>query len=223
MSGIAGWKDINPAWEQVDDLIEAALLAEDAALEFAIKNCVENELPDIAVSPAQGKFLQFLVQVSGAKRVLEIGTLGAYSTIWLARGAGPQGSVVTIETEQDYACVARENLKQADLSARVDVRVGAALDVLELLSGPFDFAFIDADKVNNCNYVDHALRLSSPGAIIVVDNVVRQGDILQPQDESALGTVELYKHLTSHPRLDATAVQTVGPKGWDGMLFATVT
>jgi len=222
MSGVAGWKAVNPAWQQVDDLIEHSLLTSDEALDGALERSIAAGLPDIAISRAQGKFLQFLVEMSGSRRVLEIGTLGAYSTIWLARGVGHSGSVITIEAEPDYAKVARQNIEQANLEHLIEVRVGLALDVLELLSGPFDFTFIDADKVNNRAYVNHALRLSKPGALIVVDNVIRQGDILEPKDESAIGTRDLYELLLNHPRLDATALQTVGGKGWDGMLFARV-
>ncbi len=222
MSGVAGWKAVNPAWDQVDALIEHHLLEPDPVLEFALQNSLEKGLPDIAVSATQGKFLRMLVQISGAKRVLEVGTLGAYSTIWLARGSGPEGSVLTIEAETNYAEVARQNLEHAGLEQRVDVRVGQAVEVLDLLTGPFDFTFIDADKINNCNYVDQALRMSPQGGLIVVDNVVREGEILDPQDESAIGTVALYEHLLNHPRLDATALQTVGAKGWDGLLIARV-
>lgn len=223
MSGVADWKSVDPAWEQVDALIEHALLKPDPVLDFALQNSAKSGLPDIAVSATQGKFLQMLVQISGAKRILEVGTLGGYSTIWLARGTSRDGTVLSIEAEHDYAAVAWQNIENANLDRKVEIRVGQALDVLDLLTGPFDFTFIDADKVNNINYVEAALRLSQPGAVIVVDNVVRQGDILDPQDESAIGTRELYEHLLNHPRLDATAVQTVGSKGWDGLLMARIT
>ena len=222
MSGVAGWKSVEPIWGEVDALIEHSLIPPDPIMEQVLDRCSNSGLPDIAVSPAQGKLLEMLVKIAGAKQVLEIGTLGAYSTIWLARGVGQTGHVTTIESESSYAKVARENLKLAQLASRVDVRIGEALDVLELLTGPFDLTFIDADKVNNCAYVNRALRLSKPGALMVVDNVVRQGDILDPQDESAVGTRELYEMLLNHPRLECTALQTVGAKGWDGMLFARV-
>jgi predicted O-methyltransferase YrrM len=223
MSGVAGWKSVDGEWAKVDALIEDTLLGADPALAACLEASRAGGLPDIAVSPAQGKFLQLLVAVSGAKRVLEVGTLGGFSTIFLARGSGEGGSVVSLELSEDYAEVARANIARAAPPAAVEVRTGPALDSLPHVKGPIDFAFIDADKVNNYAYVDHAVRLARPGALVVVDNVVREGRVLDPQgDESAEATRRLYDHVAAHPRLDATALQTVGSKGWDGLLIARV-
>ena len=224
MSGTAGWKRVEDGWGAVDALIGETLLGEDAALRACLERSREAGLPDIAVSPPQGKFLQLLAAATGAKRVLEVGTLGGFSTIFLARGVGPDGHVTTLELDPSYADVAHRNLDEAGLGERVEVVIGPALGSLERLDGRFDLSFIDADKVNNCAYVDHALRLSRDGALIVVDNVVREGKIVDPatDDASAIGTRALYDHLAGHPRLDATAIQTVGGKGWDGLLIARV-
>ena len=222
MSGTA-WKGVEPAWAQVDALIEATLVREDAALAACRRRSAERGLPDIAVSAAQGAFLELLVRVSGARRVLEVGTLGAYSTTWLARGVGEGGEVISLEVDPGHAETARENLREAGLDGVAKVITGAALDTLPTLAGPFDFVFIDADKINNAAYVDHAVRLSRAGALVIVDNVVREGRILDPAaDEAARATRALYDHVAAHPRLEATVLQTVGNKGWDGMLLARV-
>ena len=223
MSGLAGWKAVEHKWAAVDALVGETLLGEDPVLAACLADSRAAGLPDIAVSPTQGKFLQLLVAASGAKRVLEVGTLGGFSTIFLARGAGAGGQVVSLELSPDYAEVARANIARAAPPAAVEVRVGPALGSLPKVEGPIDFAFIDADKVNNANYVDHAVRLARPGALIVVDNVVREGRVLDPQgDESAEATRRLYDHVGNHPRLDASALQTVGAKGWDGLMIARV-
>ena len=222
MSGTA-WKDVADDWAQVDALIEATVVREDAALVGCRRRSTERGLPDIAVSAPQGAFLELLVWVSGARRVLEVGTLGGYSTIWLARGVGAGGEVISLEVDPGHAEVARESLREAGLDAVATVITGAALDTLPTLDGPFDFVFIDADKVNNAAYVDHAVRLSRPGALVIVDNVVRQGRILDPKaGEAARATRALYDHVGGHPRLETTVLQTVGNKGWDGMLLARV-
>lgn len=223
MSGVAGWKSVEDKWSAVDALVGETLLGDDPALAACREDSRAAGLPDIAVSPAQGKFLQLLVAASGAKRVLEVGTLGGFSTIYLARGAGEGGHVVSLELSESYAEVARANIARAAPPALVEVRVGPALESLPQLEGPIDFAFIDADKVNNAAYVDHALRLARPGALIVVDNVVREGRVLDPRgDESAEATRRLYDHVGKDPRLDASVLQTVGSKGWDGLLIARV-
>lgn len=224
MSGVAGWKRVDDAWTVVDALIENSLLEKDAALENCLSNSREAGLPDIAVSAAQGRFLQLLAELMAAKSVLEIGTLGGYSTIFLARGVGEGGTVTTLECESEYTAVALQNIESAGVSDRVEVIEGAALDILSNLTGPFDLTFIDADKVNNCAYVEHAVRLSRSGALIIVDNVVREGNILDPapDDESAIGTRAVYDLIGSYSQLEATAFQTVGSKGWDGMLLARV-
>ena len=222
MSGTA-WKDVAADWAQVDALIEATLVREDAALAACRRRSNARGLPDIAVSAAQGAFLGLLVQVTGARRVLEVGTLGGYSTIWLARGVGEGGEVISLEVDAGHAEVARENLREAGLDGVASVITGAALDTLPTLQGPFDFVFIDADKVNNAAYVDHAVRVARPGATVIVDNVVRQGLILDPEaDQAARATRALYDHVAAHPRLEATVLQTVGNKGWDGLLLARV-
>ncbi len=185
-------------------------------------------LPAIDVSPPQGKFLHLLARTVGARRVLEIGTLGGYSTIWLARAVGPKGRVVTLEFAARHAEVARANLERAGVGDRVEIRVGAALDSLPVLAEedpePFDLVFIDADKVNNSNYVLWALRLTRPGSVIIVDNVVRGGKIADEhsEDPNAQASRELVELLTAEPSLDATVVQTVGGKGWDGFAYAVV-
>jgi predicted O-methyltransferase YrrM len=223
MSGGPGWKAVDRRWSAVDALIEESLLGEDPDLAACLADSRAAGLPDIAVSPAQGKFLQLLVAASGSRRVLEVGTLGGFSTIFLARGAGEGGRIVSLELDPAHAEVARANIARAAPPAAVEVRVGPALETLPRVEGPIDFAFIDADKVNNARYVDHALRLARPGALIVVDNVVREGRVLDPQgDEAAEATRRLYDHVGGLDRLDPTALQTVGAKGWDGLLIARV-
>ena len=221
----ANWKAVDPRWAEVDGLIAERLLGEDEALSSCLQASAAAGLPDIAVSAAQGRFLQMLVEMLGAQRVLEIGTLGGFSTIHLARGLFPGGEVQTLEHRADYARVAAHNLRAAGLGDRVEIHVGKALDLLPGLEGPFDLAFIDADKGNNAAYVDHALRMARPGSLIVVDNVVRQGNILDPapDDDSAIASRALYDHVAQQPRLRGTALQTVGDKGWDGMMLLRVT
>lgn len=224
MSGIAGWKAVDERWQAVDHFVAARLLPDDKVLDDCLARCEAVGLPDIAVSAAQGAFLQMMVTLTGARRVLEIGTLGGYSTIHLARGLAEGGRVVTLESQASFAEVALANFRAAGLAERIELRVEEALVTLPNLTGPFDLAFIDADKPSNCAYVDHALRLSRPGSLIVVDNVVREGTILDPpdDDESAIGTRALYEHVSHQDRLEATALQTVGGKGWDGMMFLRV-
>lgn len=210
--------------ERIDAFIEQSLLDADPALAACVTRCRDAGLPDIAVTAPQAKFLQLLVAAAGAKAVLEVGTLGGFSTIFLARGAGEGGRVVTLELDEGHAELARANIAAAALSASVEVIAGPALDSLARLEGPFDFAFLDADKENNSAYVDHAARLARDGALIVVDNVVREGRILDPDpaNTSDAGSRALYAHVAAHPQLDATALQTVGAKPWDGMLIARV-
>nr|WP_170306611.1 O-methyltransferase [Mycolicibacter kumamotonensis] len=194
--------------------LQAALAASDAA-----------GLPAIAVSAQQGKFLSLLVAATRATRILEIGTLGGYSTIWLARAAGPDGTVVTLEYEPRHADVARANLDRAGVGDRVRVIVGPALETLPTLTGdPFDLVFIDADKENNVGYLNWAVKLCRPGSVIVVDNVIRDGAILQPRpdDVTARGSRDALELMGEHPNLQAAALQTVGVKGWDGFALAVV-
>ena len=213
-------------WQAVDDYIAAKLLGDDDVLAATLVNNAEQGLPPIDVSAAQGKMLFLLAQISGAKRILEIGTLGGYSTIWLARALPDDGRLVTLELEPHHAAVARENLERAGVSDKVDIRVGPAAGSLAAMAGnaPFDFVFIDADKQSNAHYVAEAIRLGRPGATIVVDNVVREGGVLEvdSDDERIVGTRALFDMLSADPRLDATAVQTVGAKKWDGFVLARV-
>ncbi|MBO0854590.1 MAG: O-methyltransferase [Nocardia sp.] len=188
----------------------------------------EAGLPPIDVSPPQGKFLRLIAQSIGARRVLEIGTLGGYSTMWLARAVGPQGRVVTLEYDPHHAEVARANLDRKGVGERVEIRVGAALDNLpgveRDLTEPFDLVFIDADKVNNAEYVRWALRVTRPGSVIIIDNLVRAGRLVDgdPADPGVRGSREAVELLAAEPRLEATVVQTVGSKGWDGFGYAVV-
>lgn len=211
-------------WAAVDRYIEGQLLPADPALDFAISNSARRGLDDIAVAPVQGKLLYLMARMVGAKRILEVGTLGGCSTIWLARALPADGALVSLELDDHNAMVARENIAAAGLADRVDVLEGAALDTLPTLTGPFDFVFIDADKQNNAAYLDHAVRLSRPGTAIVVDNVVREGGLLDADsaDERIRGTRALVEAVAAHPRLTATALQTVGVKKWDGFLLAIV-
>ncbi|HEY7592872.1 MAG TPA: O-methyltransferase [Actinophytocola sp.] len=212
-------------WDAVDGYFSGLLVGEDAALDAALEASDAAGLPQIAVAPTQGKLLHLIARTRGARRILEIGTLGGYSTIWLARALPADGELVTLEYDPKHAEVARANLARAGLADRVDVRVGAALDTLPGLAGPFDVVFIDADKPNNPEYFRHALRLSRPGSVIVVDNVVRGGQVANPDstDPSVLGTRALAELLATEPRVDATMVQTVGSKGYDGFALALVT
>ncbi|WP_308198683.1 O-methyltransferase [Hoyosella sp. YIM 151337] len=184
-------------------------------------------LPRIEVMPNHGKFLQLLAQLKGARRVLEIGTLGGYSTIWLARGIEAGGKVVSLELDPRHAEVARESIAAAGVANRVEVCVGPASELLAELteSGvePFDLVFIDADKENIGVYVDAAVTLARPGTVIVLDNAVWHGAILDPQDDAARGVRSGLEAIGAHPRLQATALQTVGSKGWDGFALAVVT
>lgn len=213
-------------WQAVDEYIAGKLLGADDALAAALANNAAKGLPPIDVSAAQGKMLFLLAQMAGAKRILEVGTLGGYSTIWLARALPDDGSLVTLELEPHHAAVARENLERAGVSGKIDLRVGRAADSLAAMGGdaPFDFAFIDADKQNNALYVDEAIRLGRSGMTIIVDNVVREGGVLEvdSDDERIVGTRALFDMLSADPRVDATAVQTVGAKKWDGFVLARV-
>ena len=211
-------------WAAVDAYVEGQLLPQDPALDFAVANSAARGLDDIAVAPVQGKLLHLMARMAGARRILEIGTLGGYSTIWLARALPEDGELVSLELVAHNAMVARENIAAAGLAGRVTVIDGPALDSLATLTGPFDFVFIDADKQNNAAYLDHAIRLSRPGTTIVVDNVVREGGVLDAEsaDERIIGTRALFDAVAANPRLTATAVQTVGVKKWDGFLLAIV-
>jgi predicted O-methyltransferase YrrM len=220
-------------WTAMDRYICDRLLPEDAALEAALADCSAAGLPPIAVTPAQGKLLELLVRIQGARRILELGTLGGYSTIWLARGLPSDGSIVTLELDPHHAEVAEVNLERAGVREMVQVRVGAALQTLPELhaegAGPFDLIFIDADKVNYPGYLEWSLKLARPGSVIIGDNVVREGVILDPDGydprlgEGGVQEVRrFYDLLAAEPRVSATAVQTVGEKGHDGFVIALV-
>lgn len=212
------------AWAAADRYLTDTLVGDDPALEAALAAQRDAGLPDIEVSPPAGKLLHLLARIAGARRVLEIGTLGGYSTIWLARALPDDGEVVTIEAEPAHAAVARENVDRAGVGERVDILVGAAADVLPTLVPGFDLVFIDADKERNTLYFDWAARLGHPGTVVVVDNIGRSGDIVDAgtDDPRVRGTREGLEMLGADPRFDASALQTVGAKGWDGIAVALV-
>lgn len=215
-------------WTAVDGFITDLVAAHDPALEAALADSAAAGLPAISVSPNQGKFLHLLARIRGARSILEVGTLGGYSTIWLARALPEGGRLVTLESEPKHAEVARANIERAGLSGVVDVRLGRALETLPKLAaegaGPFDFVFIDADKVSTPEYFDWALELTRPGSVIVVDNVVRKGAIVDAgsDDPNVQGVRRFYEKLAAEPRVSATAIQTVGSKGYDGFSLALV-
>jgi len=220
-------------WSAVDRYICDHLLVEDPVLDAALAASDAAGLPSIAVTPNQGRMLELLVRIHGARRVLELGTLGGYSTIWLARGLPPDGRLVTLEANPHYAEVARANIAAAGHGELVEMRVGPALETLPVLATEgtgFDLIFIDADKQNYPGYLEWSLKLSHPGTLIVGDNVVRGGTILDPDSTDpqgangvAQGVRRFYEMLAAEPRLDTTAIQTVGAKGHDGFALALVT
>src|SRR5918999_944873 len=216
-------------WTAVDGYLGDLLAPPDPALEAALTASAAAGLPAINVSPVQGKLLHLLARAIGARNVLEIGTLGGYSTIWLARALPDGGRVISLEADARHAEVARANIARAGLETRVEVQLGMALDLLPGLAAesaePFDFVFIDADKPNNAAYFDWALKLSRPGSIIVVDNVVREGEVIDTASDSPTvqGVRRFLERLAAEPRVSATAIQTVGAKGYDGFAIALVT
>jgi len=218
----------DPTWTTVDEYLESKLLPDDPVLTACLEASRAAGLPEIQVSPVQGRLLQLVAEVAGARNILEIGTLGGYSAICLARALPPDGRMTTLEIEPKHAEVARANLERAGLSAKVDIRLGPALDTLPKLEsehrGPFDLVFLDADRPNNRAYLAWALRLSRVGTVIVVDNVVRHGEVADAtsRDPHVLGVRELIDGISAEGRLRATALQTVGRKGYDGFLLARV-
>ncbi|MFD5424424.1 O-methyltransferase [Streptomyces sp. NPDC127084] len=218
----------NPQWNAVDAYFTDHLSPDDDALTAAVAASNAAGLPDIAVAANQGKLLHLLAAGQGARKILEIGTLGGYSTIWLGRALPADGRLVSLEYKPENADVARANIARAGLDKIVEVRTGAALDSLARLesedAGPFDFFFIDADKVNNPNYVEWAVKLGRPGSLIVVDNVGRDGEVANAssEDDAVRATRRMIEMVGRHPRLSATAVQTVGARGYDGFLLARV-
>ncbi|UGS26820.1 O-methyltransferase [Microbacterium resistens] len=213
-------------WRAADDFLADTLVGNDPALEAALAAQQAAGMPAIEVAPVSGKLLGLLIRMSGARRVLEIGTLGGYSTIWMARAVGDGGRVVTIEAEPGNARVARASIDAAGVGGVVDIRIGRGADVLPTLirEEPFDLVFIDADKESNTLYLDWAARLGRPGTVVVLDNIGRDGDIVDPDsaDPKVVGTREGLIMLGEDPRFDATALQTVGMKGWDGIAIAVV-
>lgn len=212
----------------VDAYIVDRLLTADPQLDDAVRASDTAGLPAIAVSPPQGKLLHLLARLRGARRILEVGTLGGYSTLWLAKALPVGGSLVSLELDPRHADVARASLAAAGFAEVVDVRIGAALDTLAAMAAadqePYDLVFIDADKEHNADYVTASLALTAPGSVIIVDNVVRGGAVLDAAstDVAVLGVRRLYDLLAGEPRLDATAIQTVGAKGYDGFVVALV-
>jgi predicted O-methyltransferase YrrM len=218
-----------PMWRAVDEYFNEALIPADPVLEAATRRSAAEGLPDIAVAPNQGRLLNLLARIRGARRVLEVGTLGGYSTTWLARALPEDGVLISLELDPHHAEVALENLKSAGVAEKVQIRVGRALDSLEALAEeqpePFDLIFIDADKESNAQYLAWGVRLSRPGTVVVVDNVVRGGSVLEADSTNGAvqGTRRLVEAIAAEPRLDATAIQTTGVKGYDGLIFALVT
>jgi len=220
--------DMGSNWAAVDEYLVGKLIGDADPLADVLAANAAAGLPAIDVSPVQGKLLHLLANAARARRILEVGTLGGYSTIWLAQALPADGKLVTLEIERRHAEVARGNFNRTGVADKIELRLGPALDTLNALaaeeSAPFDFVFIDADKQHNADYVQAAIGLARPGALIVVDNVVREGRVLdeQSQDSAVQGTRRLFDLLANEPRLDATGIQTVGVKKWDGFIVAIV-
>ena len=219
----------NRQWNDVEQYFSELLVRPDAALDAAEAASAAAGLPAISVAPPEGKLLMILALTVGARRILEIGTLGGYSTIWMAKALPADGRLTSLEIDPRNAEVARANVVRAGLDNVVDIRLGPALDTLPKLAagkaGPFDLVFIDADKGNNTHYLDWALKLTRKGSLIVIDNVVRNGTVAdaRSRDGSVLGARRVTEMIAAEPRLTATALQTVGSKGYDGFALALVT
>lgn len=215
-------------WSEVDSYLAETLIGSEPALEAALAANSAAGLPSIDVSAPQGKLIHLLARMMGARKILEIGVLGGYSTIWLARALPDDGRLISLELNPRNAEIARSNIARAGLGAKVEIRIGPALNSLPRVEaeglGPFDFVFIDADKTNNAAYLEWALRLSRPGTAIVVDNVVRDGEVADAasRDPDVIGVRRMFDLIAREPRLSATAIQTVGAKGWDGFALAVV-
>lgn len=215
-------------WEQVDQYITERLIAKDEVLEHVLAANARAGLPPFDVSPSQGKLLNIFAQMQGAARILEIGTLGGYSTIWLARALPHNGQIITLEVDPHHAEVAQANLTLAGVAGQVELRVGDALEQLALMEQEqtvsFDLIFIDADKPNNPNYLQWALRFSHPGTVIIGDNVIREGEVINESsdDPRVIGVRRFFDLLAEEPRMTATAIQTVGSKGYDGFVIGIV-
>ncbi|MBG9789808.1 O-methyltransferase [Brevibacillus laterosporus] len=215
-------------WAEVDQYFNSMLLPSDPILDEVLQANAKAGMPAIDVAPNQGKLLYLLAKIRGAKKILEIGTLGGYSSIWLARALPQDGQLISLEYEQSFAQVAEENLKKAGLAEKVTILVGPALETLPTLQEKgmtgFDMIFIDADKQNNPHYLQWALKLCNPGAIILGDNVVRDGEVIHPEseDDRIQGIRQFIDLLSSEPRIESTAIQTVGSKGYDGFVLGVV-
>ncbi|WP_240417121.1 O-methyltransferase [Paenibacillus periandrae] len=215
-------------WDMVDQYVTERLIPRDAVLEKVLFSNRQAGLPAIDVTPNQGKLLNLLVQLKGAQRILEIGTLGGYSTIWMARALPVDGQLITLELDPLHAQVAQANITLAQLDGLINIRIGDALAQLAKMKDegvpPFDFIFIDADKPNNPNYLKWALHFSHPGTVIVGDNVIRDGEVINEnsQDPRVQGVRQFYDLLAEEPRISATAIQTVGSKGYDGFVLGIV-
>ena len=215
-------------WTSVDNYLGEVLVRQDRHLDNAVAASEAAGLPSIQVSPPQGKLLEILIEMMAAKNILEVGTLGGYSTIWMARSLPAGGRVVTIEIDAKHAQVALENFNSAGLGEKIDLRTGNAREVMPAMieegAGPFDFVFIDADKASNPDYFGWALEMSRPGTVIIVDNVIREGNIVdaESEDASVKGVRRLNEVMAANPRISVTALQTVGVKGYDGFSIAIV-
>jgi predicted O-methyltransferase YrrM len=212
-------------WSAVDDYICDLFVGDEPVLAATLAASDAAGLPAIAVAPNQGKLLHLLARLQGARAILEIGTLGGYSTIWLARALPRDGRLITLEANPKHAAVARANIERAGLASIVDLRLGPALETLPQLAGPFDLIFIDADKESNADYFSWALKLSRRGSLIVIDNVVRDGKVIdaESRDPMVKGVRRLYEAMAAEPKVSVTVIQTVGRKGYDGLAIALVT
>ncbi|MEC5343191.1 O-methyltransferase [Brenneria populi] len=211
-------------WAAVDEYFSNLLVAQDESLTNALINNKENSLPEHDVSPTQGKLLYLYAKMIKASRILEIGTLGGYSTIWMAKALPNTGKIVTIEANKKHATIAKQNIVNAGIDDKVELHVGPAIDILPALKESFDLIFIDADKVNNPEYLKWALNLSRSGTVIIGDNVVRGGAVAdeRSEDKNVIGVRTFLQMMSEEPRLTSTAIQTVGEKGWDGFAIAIV-
>lgn len=213
-------------WSDVDEYLVSSLIPTDSVFQQILLNNLAAGLPAHDVAPNQGKFLQLLVEITGARKILEIGTLGAYSSVWMARALPAGGKLVTLEADPHHAEVAQKNIQLAGLETIIDLHSGPAAETLAHLGGeaPFDLIFIDADKPNNPIYLEWALKYSHPGTLIIGDNVVRDGEVANPEsdDDRVQGVRTFIEMMGNNPRLSVTALQTVGSKGWDGFTLARV-
>jgi predicted O-methyltransferase YrrM len=216
--------ELDPRWTRVDDYGTQLLLKRDPSLDAALADSEAAQLPAISVTPLQGAFIHVLARTTKPRAILEIGTLGGYSTIWLARALEPGGRVVTLEYDRTHAGVARKNVDRAGVGDRVEIKVGRAIDSLPSLTGPFDFVFIDADKASTAEYFQWAVTLARPGTLVVVDNVVREGAIAdeKTKEEGAIGMRRFLEAAGRDSRVTVSLLQTVGGKGYDGFAIAVV-